>query len=117
VSVYVVVTAGFTIAEPFSGTPPKPVSVADTPLLDDHVSVENPPFWIDVGFAESVHAGGRTCGFTTSVATHVTVPPGPEAVSVIVLFTYKGPTGYEPLAGMAPHTSVVILVAFDVLHT
>ena len=96
VSVYVVVTAGVTIAEPVSGTPPSDVSDADAPLVEDHVSVEKPPFSRTVGFAVIVHDGGGVV--TVTFVWQVRTPPGPATVSTNVRFAVMFENVCEPLS-------------------
>lgn len=57
------------------------------------------PLVIEVGLAESVHDGAG-CAVTVTDAGHVTVPPGPVAVSVYAVVD-AGETDTEPLASGA----------------
>jgi hypothetical protein len=87
VSVYVVVEAGETGVEPFTATEPMLLSrLTEVALVVVHVSVEELPVWIAVGFAESVQVGAEGGGggggvvVTVIVAAQCATPPAPVAV-------------------------------------
>lgn len=85
VPVYVVVRSGETDLEPpeTGVTEPTPRSITkDVAFCVVHVSVELPPIWIAVGLAVSVQTRGGWGVTTVTVASHVTVPASPVAVSV-----------------------------------
>ena len=62
-----------------AATPQAPEEVQDVAFVDDQVSVEDPPFAIDVGFAvsDTVGIGG---GETMTVAEALALPPEPVQV-------------------------------------
>ena len=56
-----------TVCEPESATEPMLESVAEVAFVDDHESVEEPPYCTDVGLAEMVQLGTCDCCTTTVV--------------------------------------------------
>lgn len=107
VPVYVVFDAGETDTEPpaVGVEVPTPLSIKKlAALCVVHVSVEEPPGEMDVGEAVSVQTGPPEPGpeVTLTVAAHVTVPPGPVAVPVYVVFA-EGETLLVP-----PETGVTL---------
>ena len=68
-----------------AATPQAPEEVQDVAFVDDQVSVEDPPFAIDVGFAVSDTVGtggGGGVGDTVTVAEALALPPEPVQVRV-----------------------------------
>ena len=94
---------GETLIDPFTPTFPMPLIVAEVAFCDVHVSVEVPPAVIVEGLALKVGQEGAPGGVdcTTTVVTHVALPPGPVTVSVYVVVTF-GETLIDPLSGTLP---------------
>ncbi len=78
-----------------------PVARHEVALVDDHVSVEDPPLATDVGFAASDTVGA---GATVTVADALAVPPVPVQERVNVLVTVSGPVDCPVLleSGLLP---------------
>ena len=78
------VAVGDTEREPDRDTAPTPWSMLkDAAFAVVHESVEEEPFWMVVGFAESAQVGaGGGGGATVTPAEQVVRPPGPETVIV-----------------------------------
>src|SRR5260370_32527255 len=94
VSVYVVVSVGWTGVEPESACDPTPLSmVTVVAFVVLQTSDDVPPEAIVLGVAENEIVGAGT--FTVTVAVFVAVPPGPVAVSVYVVVEV-GLTPVEP---------------------
>jgi hypothetical protein len=81
VSVYVVLTLGVTVVDPFTATVPNAPKVADVALFEVHERTLAPPATTCVGLAERVHEGcvGGVFLIVTG-ALHVAVPPEPVTV-------------------------------------
>jgi hypothetical protein len=75
----VVVTLGFTTAEPEILDAVKLLPVQDVALVELHERVEDCPAVIDVGLAKSEAVGGGDAA-TVTVAVAVVDPPFPEQV-------------------------------------
>jgi hypothetical protein len=115
VSVYVVVTAGWTMVDPDTGCDPTPLSIVTVvALVVLQISVEAWPVPTVLGDAEKETVGAGVV--TVTVAVFVVVPPGPVAVSVYVVVD-DGLTLVLPDVGLLPTPlSIEIDVAFDDVH-
>jgi hypothetical protein len=69
-------------------------AVQEVALVEDQVSVDDPPLVIDAGFAASDTVG--TGGNTVTVADALAVPPGPVQARANVLVLVNAPLGWLP---------------------
>ena len=78
-----------------------PLAVQLVALVDDQVSVELSPAWMDNGFAArvSVGAGGAD---TVTVTRFDALPPSPVQVSVNDFVVASEPVVSDPLVGLLP---------------
>jgi hypothetical protein len=79
-----------------------PLAVQPVALVDDHVSVEEPPELNDVGFAEIVAVGAGFAVTVTVVDAACDVPPAPVQVSVKVVVAVRLPVETEPAVAFDP---------------
>ena len=77
-----------------------PEAVQEVALVDDHVSVEDPPLATDVGFAASDTVG--TADVTVTVADALAVPPDPVQARVNVLEAVSAPVDWLPAVTLVP---------------
>lgn len=110
--IYVVVAAGDTFTDPFSGTGPIPLSMLIvSALILLHVKVAEPPGCMVCGSALKVISGWGTTTVTTAWA--VAVPLKPVAVMVYVVVTI-GDTEIEPLDATSPMPLSILMVSASV---
>jgi hypothetical protein len=76
-----------------------PEAVQEVALVDDQVSVDDPPLATDVGFAENDTVGAG--GVTVTVADALAAPPDPVQVRANVLVTVSGPVDWPLLLDSA----------------
>ena len=99
VMIYVVVTEGITLTEPFTSTVPMPLlMLAVSASLEVQVSTEDPPSFMVSGAADMLTPGPWD---TRIVAVSVTTPPSPIAVMVYVVVT-AGDTFFHPSRVTSP---------------
>ena len=77
-----------------------PEAVQELALVEDQVSVEDPPLATVVGFAVSDTVGAG--GVTVTLADALTVPPDPVQARMNVLVTVNGPADWLPETALLP---------------
>jgi len=99
VMIYVVVTDGVTLTEPFASTVPMPLlMLAVSASLEVQLSTEDPPSLMVSGDADMLTVGPWD---TIIVAVSVTTPPSPIALMVYVVVT-AGDTFFHPSSASSP---------------